>query len=295
MQSQFQSQITFTGTTVYENSQNRLVGAESNSCLLTERFADGKTVAQQKQIAPPKYTKQDVPYPNLIQGMRTAKGVLTHFEKSASERAMGKMNLQELMLYAVEQIGVAKFESNSLEIFAQDGYTMDRNGCLSAKTFVYSKNLQYRVSHHATSYRTAFGCLWIRKTTLQSDEETQRVTSYILYPNTWMQWLGVRNGLEAIIACAGRNSLLNCRLSVTRAVAEDSLIFELCRAGQTRAVEILLSKGLGSVADTSPRGWKPLHVSKLHSWNSSEHEPGTCTNRSLSLRRLAVMSTCALC
>lgn len=181
---------------------------------------------------------------------------------------MSKMRLQQLMLHAIGKIGTAKFESNSLEILAQDGYTMDRNGALSAKTFVYSDNLRYRVSHHATSFRTAFGCLWVRKTTLHlpgktldSDEETQCVTSYILYPNAWIQRLGVRNGLEAVIASAGRNWVFNCRLTVTRAVPEDSLIFELCRNGQTRAVEILLSKGLGSVVDTSPQGWKPLHVS----------------------------------
>lgn len=263
--------MVFTGTSISEDAQTHLSYAERNSQLPSARFADGKTIAQRKRIAPPNYIEQDALHSNLIQGKRTAKDVLTHFEKTASERAWGEMKLQELMLHAIQQIGMAKFESNSLEIFAQDGYTVDHNGSLTAKTFVYSDNLQYRVSHHATSFRTAFGCLWIRKTILgvpdktsDSEGEAQCVTSYILYPNTWVQWLGVRNGLEAIIASAGRNSLLNCRMTVTRAVPEDSLIFELCRNGQTRAVEILLSKGLGSVVDTSPQGWKPLHVSLVH-------------------------------
>lgn len=183
---------------------------------------------------------------------------------------MTTLNLPGLMLHAIEQIAVAKFESNSLEVFAQDGYSVDCNGMLRARTFVYSDNLRYRVSHQATGFRTAFGCLWIRKTRLHlprkahnKDEETKCVTSYIFYPNTWIQWLGVRSGFEAIMASAGRNWLYNCKLTVTRAVPDDALIFDLCRDGQTRAVEILLSKGLGSVVDTSPSGWKPLHVSCL--------------------------------
>lgn len=239
------------------------------------RSTDGKTTTQ---TALSKYAEQTIVHHDMIQETRTANAVLTHFEKTASQRAVGKMKLQELMLHATEQIGVARFESNSLEILAQDGYTMDRSGTLLAKVFVYSDNLQYQVSHHVTGFRTAFGRLWVRKTTLhipgktrENEEKTQYVTSYMLYPNAWIQRLGVRNGLEANIAFAGQNLLLSCTLNVNCAVLEDSLIFELCRTGQTRAVEILLSKKLGSVVDTSPRGWKPLHVSYFHFLVLPEH------------------------
>lgn len=93
-------------------------------------------------------------------------------------------------------------------------------------------------------------------------ERSQCITSFVFYPTKWVQQLGIRNGIEAVMASAGQSWLFNCRLTVTRAVPEDSLIFELCRTGQTRAVEILLNKRMGSVVDTSPKGWKPLHVSK---------------------------------
>ncbi|KAJ6197642.1 hypothetical protein J3E72DRAFT_419073, partial [Bipolaris maydis] len=229
--------------------------------------ADDRATIRSQQPPPPVYVEQNILHRNAVGENKTAKTMLMDFEKNVSKQAMATMKLQELMLHAVEQIGISKFESNSLEIFAQDGYTVDCNGFPRARTFVYSDNLQYRVSHHVTGFRTAFGCLWKRKTKLHlpgkahdSVEETQCVTSYIFYPNTWIQWLGIHNGLEAIMAAAGRSWLFNCKLTVTRAVPEDSLIFELCRTGQTRAVEILLSKRLGSVVDTSPKGWKPLHV-----------------------------------
>ena len=72
--------------------------------------------------------------------------------------------------------------------------------------------------------------------------------------------MGIQGGIEVVTASAGRSWLYNINMTVTRAVPEDSLIFELCSTGQTRAVEALLEKGMASVVDTSPRGWKPLHV-----------------------------------
>lgn len=174
------------------------------------------------------------------------------------------------MLHAIRQTAVTAFEPSSLEIFAQDGYTIDCSGAVRSRTFVYSEHLRYQVCHHASSFQTAFGCVWVRTTTIKTPDSigeeqkrAQSVTSFIFYPKRWLQLLGVRSGLEAIMASAGRSWVFNCRLTVTRAVPEDALIFELCKTGQTRAVETLLSRGLGSVVDTSPRGWKPLHVSRF--------------------------------
>lgn len=171
------------------------------------------------------------------------------------------------MLHAISQTAIATFKSTSQEIFAQDGYMIDEYRQIRSKTFVYSEHLRYRVRHQTSSFRTALGCVWIRKTTIGHDnkltgelETSQTVTSIVFYPREWLQLLGVRNGLEAVTASAGRSWLYNCRLTVTRAVREDALIFELCSAGETRAVQLLLEKGHGSVVDTSPKGWKPLHV-----------------------------------
>lgn len=196
-----------------------------------------------------------------------AKSALDPTKKARSEHTMMKFGIQELMLHAIAQTAVATFESTSKEIFAQDGYMIDECGQLRTKTFVYAENVRYRVHHQISTYRTALGCVWVRTTTIHRGENVhkklkkpQTVTSVIFYPTTWLQVLGIQSGLEAVLASAGRSWLFNCRLTVTRAVPEDSLIYELCRTGQTRAVEYLLEKGLASVVDTSPKGWKPLHV-----------------------------------
>lgn len=196
-----------------------------------------------------------------------AKIALQYFENAIPEQALANLSTQELMLRAISQTAIASFKSTSLEIFAQDGYMLDESGQVRSKTFVYSDTSRYRVRHQESSFRTALGYFWIRKTTISHNnkltgelEESHTVTSFVFYPKEWLQLLGVRNGLEAVTASAGRSWLYNCRLTVTRAVRENSLIFELCSAGETQAVRLLLEKGHGSVIDTSPKGWKPLHV-----------------------------------
>lgn len=193
-----------------------------------------------------------------------------YFEQAVPQQALADFTVQELMLHAISSTAIASFQSTSLEIFAQDGYMMDECGQVRAKTFVYSESLEYRVRHEATSFRTALGCLWIRRTSISRAneftdklEKSQTVTSVVFYPTRWLQLLGVKNGVEAVMASAGRSWLYNCRVTVTRAVPEDAMIFELCLAGETRAVQMLLEKGQGSVVDTSPKGWKPLHVSRF--------------------------------
>ncbi|OAG13564.1 hypothetical protein CC77DRAFT_1067776 [Alternaria alternata] len=174
--------------------------------------------------------------------------------------------VQELMLHAIAQTAVTTFESTSMEIFAQDGYTIDACGQLRTKTFVYAENLRYHVNHHVSTFRTALGCAWLRTTTLHHDNKSSKrqrklqiIRSLILYPTRWLQYMGIQNGLEAVVASGGRSWLFNCNITVTRPVPDDALIFGLCRTGQTRAVEALLEKGMASVVDTSPKGWKPLH------------------------------------
>lgn len=188
---------------------------------------------------------------------------------------------QELMHQAIGKTAIARFEPTSMETFSQDGYTMTNNGVIHSKTFVYSNYIKYRVRHRSTNFRTALGCLWVRTTEIHVSDDSdgkgdgkddddadtaqkpQTVTSIVFYPMPWVQRLGIKNGLEALMAAGCRSWLLNCRITVTCAVPEDALIFEMCRTGQTKAVEVLLSRGAGSVVDTSPKGWKPLHVSIL--------------------------------
>jgi hypothetical protein len=190
---------------------------------------------------------------------------LTDLKRPVSGQCMPKFHIQQLMLHAIAQTAVATFESTSLEILAHDGYMIDECGQPRAKTFVYAESLRYRIRHHASSFWTALGHVWVRTTTISPTENptarnSQTVTSFVFYPTSWLKGLGFQRGLEAIMSSAGQSWLFNCRITVTYALPEDSLIFELCRTGQTRAVETLFAKGLASVVDTSPKGWKPLHV-----------------------------------
>jgi hypothetical protein len=202
----------------------------------------------------------------ILSNMSATK-TLIRFNKAVSEEPTTKFQIQELMLHAIAQTAIAAFKPTSLEILAQDGYMINQCGQLQAKTFVYAENVRYQIHQQESSFRNVFGCAQVRTTTLyiagdsgETAAKSQTVTSFVFYPTVWLKYLGVRKGLEAVVAYIGQSWLVNCKLTVTCAVPEDSLIFELCRDGQTRAVEMLLSKGLASVVDTSPDGWKPLHV-----------------------------------
>ena len=213
--------------------------------------------------------------PSKFVGQRSLRRMTSSFTTNALQpsRKMSKERLsinheaQELMLHFIAQTAVTTFEPTSMEIYSQDGYTIDECGQLRAKTFVYAENLRYHVNHHVSVFRTALGCAWLRTTTIhhgnrysKRSRKSQIIRSLILYPTKWQQYMGVRSGLEAVVASGGRSWLFNCNITVTRPVSDDSLIFELCRTGQTRAVEALLERGMASVVDTSPKGWKPLHV-----------------------------------
>jgi hypothetical protein len=223
-----------------------------------------------------------------------------------SEKSLITPKFQELMHQAIVQTAVARFERTSMETFSQDGYTMTNNGVIHSRTFVYSNYMKYRVRHHSTNFRTALGCLWVRTTEIRVSDDSdgdgdnsdnadtarkpQTVTSIVFYPTAWVQRLGIKNGLEALMAAGCRSWLLNCRITVTCAVPEDALIFELCRTGQTKAVEALLSRGVGSVVDTSPKGWKPLHVGILT--QSSRPRPLADSHSMLLLEAMSISALC---
>ncbi|KAH6633196.1 hypothetical protein C7974DRAFT_462830 [Boeremia exigua] len=243
---------------------------ESAKTPLGHCIAEGIQHCRIKVVSSSSLTGQRYVHPLPVMSQDVAKNALMYFEQAVPEQALANFTVQELMLHAISQTAIATFKSTSLEIFAQDGYMIDECGQIRAKTFVYSKSLRYRVSHQASSFRTALGCLWVRTTTISRVseftgqlEKSQTVTSVVFYPTRWLQLLGIRNGVEAIVASAGRSWLYNCKITVTRAVPEDSMIFDLCLAGETRAVQLLLEKGQGSVVDTSPKGWKPLHYAAV--------------------------------
>ena len=187
--------------------------------------------------------------------------------KMLKERRWTDYEVQKLMLPAIARAAVTTFKPTLMRIYSKDGYTIDECGRPQTKTSVHAGNLRHDVSCHVSSFYTAIGYIWLRTTTIRHDKrsssrcrKSQIIRSLIIYPTRWLQYIGIPYGLEAVVASGGRSWLFNCDITVTRPVPEDSLIFELCRTGQTRAVEALLEKRMASVVDTSPKGWKPLHV-----------------------------------
>lgn len=220
-------------------------------------------------LSPPRCTEVDpiqrIPCTSFLE---MSKKVLFHVEQSLTQDDVYDRGIEQLMLQSIEQVAVRGFEANSHEIFAHDGYTLKDSGAVQSRTFVYAERSKYHIRHHASKLETGLGCIQWNTTTISKQKKTRStkknlhtVTSIVFYPTYWLQLFGMRSGFEAIMASAGRTWLFNCKLQVTRAVPEDSLIFRLCEEGEIRAVELLLSTGQASVVDTSPRGWKPLHVS----------------------------------
>jgi hypothetical protein len=86
------------------------------------------------------------------------------------------------------------------------------------------------------------------------------ITSFILYPASWLINIGLRYGMEANLQYSPTTGW-KFNITAVRAVPENSLIFELCRRGNVQAVQLMLTRGEASVKDVSPKGWTPLHVS----------------------------------
>ena len=196
------------------------------------------------------------------------KTALVPFGRAIPDPELAEHSVHQLMLHAISQTTIANYQSASLNIYSQDEYMMNDCGQLRSKTLVYSEKLRYGFEHAVTNFRTPLGSLFTRRTVIsQVDKptgemiESQMITTRVFYPARWLHLTGLHQGLETITASASRSWLFNCRLNVIRAVPKDSLIFEFCRDGNIRAVATLLRDGRGSVVDTSPDGWKPLHVS----------------------------------
>jgi len=115
------------------------------------------------------------------------------------------------------------------------------------------------------------GSIWIRTSTLRvsnvglnsSIGDLEVITSFIFYPASWFSRTGLRYGTEANFQWSPTMGW-KFNVSVIRAVPENSLIFDMCRAGNADGVKLLLSRGDASLKDTSPKGWTPLHVRRSY-------------------------------
>jgi hypothetical protein len=201
------------------------------------------------------------------------KSILQHSVEQAFGELINSGVIRELVSKAMNQ--TTTFESRDSGTVGPDGYekpddsqppppyTPEReseDGATIAK-----KSTRRPVCHQVSSYGSAFGCVWVRTSTvhvkgypLESKASFQTVTSFIIYPASWLKRLGVDRGLETSVANGPDG--WQFQFNPIRAVSESSLIFELARSGELRSVELLITKGLASVLDTSPKGWTALHV-----------------------------------
>ena len=127
-----------------------------------------------------------------------------------------------------------------------------------------------RICHSTKAMGILFGKVWLRTSTLKVEDcagaakgKYEIITSFIFYPSKWLTRAGLRHGVEANL----RTSTSGWRFdySPIHAVSDNSLIFQLCREGELKAVQILLESGGASIRDTNSQGWTPLHVSQTSS------------------------------
>ncbi|KAK4158896.1 hypothetical protein QBC43DRAFT_363022 [Cladorrhinum sp. PSN259] len=163
---------------------------------------------------------------------------------------------------------VTTFESISLGTCTKDGSNLDpgnlasQNGQGAAdqkenrpsqgrRGSIFSRT---RVCHQTSSMGVVLGSIWVRTSTLKVDDgsdsagrKLEVITSFIFYPASWLSRLGIGYGTEASLNYSMGNGWKFNFIPV-RAVAEDSLIFELCRRGETQAVQLMLARGDASFA-----------------------------------------------
>jgi hypothetical protein len=83
-------------------------------------------------------------------------------------------------------------------------------------------------------------------------------TKIIVHPSPWVARYLTNYGIHLTI----EKSFLGYRaqFSMPRAVSDDALIFDFCRAGYIEGIQTLLVRGEASPLDTNSDGFTPLHV-----------------------------------
>jgi len=203
------------------------------------------------------------------------KSILKISVEQAFEELIDSKTIEQLMSRAIGQ--TTTFESRSAGDYGPDGIKEKpqvsedilKNGSDTKEVNVVhqtAKPSRPQICHRVSSYGFAFGSFWSRTSTVQLEAQLskpkgcyQSVTSFIFYPASWLNKLGMKEGLEVKILDGWQ-----LKFEPIRAVPESSPIFDLCQEGEVRAVELLIEKGHASVLDTSPKGWTPLHVSNIH-------------------------------
>lgn len=213
------------------------------------------------------------------------KKILQHSVEQAIEQLIDSGTVQDLMSRAITH--VTKFEAASLGHYNPGGCDFGTTrpaqpNAAELSSSEYGEDIprtsrlfRSRVCHRVSAYGSAFGCVWVRTSTVHigmhssaTSGDFETVTSFIFYPASWLKRVGVRSGVE--VSMVNGHNGWQFQLSPVRAVPEGSQIFELCKSGQVKFVESLIATGHASVVDTSPKGWTPLHVSLVSIFSNND-------------------------
>ncbi|RAO73969.1 uncharacterized protein BHQ10_009981 [Talaromyces amestolkiae] len=123
----------------------------------------------------------------------------------------------------------------------------------------------YRISHYDTKFGKIVSRIRVDRETIKAVQDGEScthyrtTTSFIFHPASWLIRIGFKYGLEAMITSSRSGWQYN--VLPVRAVADDALIFDLCKIGNVDAVRELFGRGNASVLDVDSKGYRPLHVS----------------------------------
>ena len=130
------------------------------------------------------------------------------------------------------------------------------------------------IHHYISATETVFGTIWLRTSTkkvIAHFKAAHVITSFVYFPSWWLTKFGFKNGIGVSLSNSAKGWQVS--LNPFRAVPDDTLIFDFCKAGNIKAVQRLLSRGDASVQDTSSKGWTPLHVSYASCSDPNRIEP----------------------
>lgn len=145
------------------------------------------------------------------------------------------------------------------------------SGCRGRTVKFHLRGHYHSVSSSLT--KTPFGDIRVcsriwRERTMDDENTNSRImeapynaeTTITMFPAVWLMRLGMKTGLDVMIYTSSLGWKNTLTMKPFRAVPDDSLIFELCSAGNIGGIQTLFSRGDATVWDRNPDGWTLLHV-----------------------------------
>lgn len=208
-----------------------------------------------------------------IASSRAVQGFLQKTLHLAVDDLVASGTIEQLMMSSMRQ--ASSFDTTYAGCYDADSFDMHKVPPSTGGGFTGNKPgtggatprlARSKTCHQKTSMGVMFGSIWIRTSTLKAAEgsnaakgDLELITSFIFYPASFLSKIGLRYGTEANLKWPATTGW-KFNVTAIRAVPENALIFDMCRQGNVQGVDLLLSRGVASLKDTSPKGWTPLHV-----------------------------------